>query len=449
MSKYVFITGECDPLPIAYRLQQEGHTVLVGLIDEVVKKQPPGIKEKRKWLYDGMLEKLDGEKLLNGMADWTDKDQWFVMFDYGDLWPWAERALKMGFRKGVFPTEEGYELENDREKGKAFAQQHYPKLHVNEAQAFKKVEDAIKFLEENPDTIYVLKAESSNAETVVPATRNAELAHRQLTGALESEAEGYEKDGFTLEEKIQNPIEISPVMVFWDGIPLFSLVELENKGLGAGNVGRLTGGCQNLSILTPVHCKLNQIAFPPIVEEMAKKQPGVGIYDAGLLWDGRRFQFTEFCGMRWGWDGIFSEIAMSGGASSHFEALQAGENPIAYNYGASVRMFQTQPDPEIADTYQDGYAMDWLDSAESNLWFYCVEKTKSGFASVGYRKDLAVATGASDYLEESVEQAYDAIAEFAMTGAYYRPKFDFFSREYATAIMNRWRWLAGSGLIDA
>lgn len=448
MSKYVFLTGECDPLPIAYKLKRDGHTVIVGLIDEVVKKQPHGIKEKRKWLYDGMIEKEDGEELIKEMAGWTDKDEWFVMFDYGDLWPWAERVMEMGFHKGVFPTEGDYELENDREKGKEFARKNYPGVHVNEAEAFTKVEDAVKFLEENPDTIYVLKAESSNAETVVPMTSNPELAHRQLAGALESEREGYEKDGFTLEEKIRNPIEISPVMVFWDGVPLFSLVELENKGLGAANVGRLTGGCQNLSIRTPLDCRLNQIAFPPIVEQMAKKQPGVSIHDAGLLWDGKRFQFTEFCGMRWGWDGIFSEIAMSGGASGHFEALREGRNPLRYGYGASVRIFQTQPDPEIADTYQDGYAMDWLDDLDEQLYFYCIKKEKEGFESVGYRKDLAVATGASDYMEEAIERAYDAVNGFAMTGAYYRPKFDFLSRDYATSIMNRWRWLAGSGLID-
>lgn len=448
MSKYVFLTGECDPLPIAYHLQQEGHTVVVGLIDEVVKKQPPGIKEKRKWLYEGMLEKQDGEKLLGRMQNWTDKDDWFVMFDYGDLWPWSKRCVEMGFKNGVFPTESGYELENDREKGKEFAREHYPGLHVNEAQSFKKAEDAIKFLEENPETIYVLKAESSNAETVVPATADPELAHRQLIGAIESEKEGYEKDGFTLEEKIPHPLEISPVMVFWNGEPLFSLVELENKGLGAGNVGRLTGGCQNLSIATPLDCKLNQIAFPDVVYEMAKKQPGVGIYDAGLLWDGRRFQFTEFCGMRWGWDGIFSEIAMSGGPSDHFEALRKGENPIIHPYGASVRIFQTQPDPEIADTYQDGYAMDWIEDFSDQLYFYCIQKSEKGYTSVGYRKDLGVATGASRFLTESVELAYDAIKGFAMTGAYYRPKFDFLTNAYQTSIMNRFRWLAGSGMIE-
>lgn len=449
MSQYIFITSECDPLPIAWRLQEEGHLVLVGIVDELMAKASPGILEKRSRLYDGLLEKRDAEKLLAEMAGYSAKDQWFVMFDYGDLWPWAERALAMGFRKGVFPTESGYQLEEDRQAGKAFAKKHYPALHVNEANSFKTVEEAAAFLEENPDTVYVLKADASSAETVVPITNDPELARRQLLGALQSEGKEYEKDGFTLEEKIQNAIELSPVMVFWEGEPLFSLVEIENKGYGAGNVGRLTGGCQNLSIQTPLDCRLNRIAFPPVVEQMAKRHPGAGIYDAGLLWDGQRFQFTEFCGQRWGWDGIFSEIAMSGGCGAHFESLRAGQSPLRHEYGASVRLFQTQPDPEVADTFEDGYAMAWKEDVAEQLYFYCMTEREDGAkVSVGYRKDLGVATGASRFLEEAVESAYDAVRGFAMTGAYYRPKFDFCSRDYATSIMNRYRWLVGSGLID-
>lgn len=451
MDNYIFITADGHPLPIADRMKDDGKNVIVGLIEDPPSEETPESEEKRQELYQGILETQPAEALLEEMAKIENKDEWFIIFDYGDLWPWSQRALDMGFTKGVFPTEEGYTLEKDRKAGKAFAKENYPALHVAEAPQFKSVQDAVKFLNENSDKIYVLKSEGSDAETVVPETPDPELAKLQVIGALQSEKGDYEKGGFTLEEKIKNPIEISPVMVFWNGEPLFSLVELENKGLGAGNIGRLTGGCQNLTIHTDLDCKLNEIAFPPAIYQLAKQQPGIGIYDAGLLYDGKRFCFTEFCSQRWGWDGIFSEISMSDGPVHHFDRIAEGKSPIVYKYGASVRLFQTQPDPKKPGLYQDGYTMDWMDEASDHLYFYCIRKKEldgqEQFVSVGYRKDLGVATAASDYLEAAVGRAYAATKAFAMTGVYFRPQFDFLSEAYPTSIKNRYKWLIRSGLI--
>jgi hypothetical protein len=452
---YCFITKEGDPLPICDRLRDEGKRVLVGMVQGEASRDDSADREKtRLSLYDGILEKKPAEEVIVflGKMPAAERDNWWVGFDYGDLWELSERVLGMGFRKGIFPTEAGYKLEEDRTAGKSFAKKHYPDLKVAPASEFSKVEDAIKFLEQNKDKIYVLKSEGSNAETVVPATQDAELARRQIIGALQAETADYEK-GFTLEEKIRNPIELSPVLLFMDGKPLFSLVELENKPLGAGNIGRLTGGCQNLTIATRMDCELNKIAFPPIVYELAEKQPGISIFDAGLLFDGNDFWFTEFAKDRWGWDGIFSEIAMSGdvhhrmAASRHFDLIARGQNPLQWNFGAAVRLFQTQPDSKRVDVFEDEYAVDWLDEASDGLWFYCIKKQKGQFVSVGYRKDLGVATGAGNTMEEAVNRAYKAAESVAMTGLYFRPKFDMLSRDYFDSILNRYDWLMQSGLL--
>ena len=460
MNNYIFITRDGAPLPLADRLQDEGKRVVVGMtVDDPECKGRPAKNECRLSLYDGILEKKTDIEVMAWMKTLPNKDEWFVMFDYGDLWPQSEKVLSMGFRKGIFPTEEGYKLEKDRQAGKAFAKKYYPNLLVAPVQEFKKVDDAIKFLSEKGDGIYVLKSEGSNAETVVPATTDVDLAKKQIIGALRSEGKDYEKEGFTLEELIENPIEISPVMVFWEGKPLFSLVEFENKPLGAGNIGRLSGGCQNLSFRTRLDCSLNKLAFPPIIYEMAKKQPGIGIYDCGLLCDGNEFYFTEFCSQRWGWDGIFSEIAMCSNddgdmaVSRHFDGISEGFAPLAYNFGASIRLFQTEPDTKRPDVYQDGYAMDWHDRFSNQLFFYLIKKVALGkppedqFVSVGYKKDLGVATGAGRTAEAAINAAYEAAEGFAMTGVYYRPKFDFVSKAYPTAIMNRYDFLKSSGLI--
>lgn len=459
MDNYIFITRDFHPLPIADRLRDDGKNVIVGVVQkEENEKTPPGKSEARLSLYDGILEKQSADDVIEWMAGLPNKDEWFIMFDYGDLWEYSEKALDMGFTKGIFPTEKNYLLEKDRQAGKDFAKKYYPDLKVAEVSEFHKVEDALTFLEENPDKIYVLKSEGSNAETVVPDTTDPELARFQISGALATEAKDYERGGFTLEEKIKNPIELTPVMVFWNGEPLFSLVEIENKPLGSGNIGRLTGGCQDLSIQTRLDCELNKIAFPPIIYEMAKDQTGISIFDAGLLFDGADFFFTEFCATRWGFDGLFAEIAMCGdrrgknSVTRHFDLIAEGKNPLINKFGVAVRLFQTEPNGDEPDMYEGGYTMDWLDEFSENLFLYCLQKInepgeKSRFVSVGYDKDLGCSTGAGNTIEEAVRKAYAAIDGFVMTGVYYRPKFDFLSRDYFTSIMNRYDWLVNSDLL--
>lgn len=457
VDNYIFITADGHPLPIAYRLAQEGKHVTVGMVEHPVSKESPSTDKQRHELYEGMLSIGDADDLLEGMRSIENKDEYFVMFDYGDLWPWSERALDMGFTKGIFPTEKGYELEQDRKAGKKFAKENFPEIYVADAVEFSDVNEALEFLADNPDKLYVLKSCGSEAETVVPMTTNPELARRQIEGALHAEKSEYEKGSFTLEEKIKNPIEISPVMVFWNGKPLFSLVEIENKGLGAGNIGRLTGGCQNLTVLTNLDCGLNRIAFPKAIHDLAARQVGVGIYDAGLLFDGERFNFTEFCSQRWGWDGIFSELTMCRTApgdkfvSRHFDTICDSRSPIQMKYGCAVRLFQTQPDSKEPEIYKHGYTIDWPPECEENLFFYCIKnkilEESTRFFNVGYKKDLGVAVGASDYLISAVDEAYWAARSVAMTGVYYRPKFDFLSEDYSTSILKRFRCLANSGLI--
>jgi phosphoribosylamine-glycine ligase len=460
MDKYIFISRDFHPLPMADRLIDDGKQVVIGLADlEEGEKISPEKNEARKHLYDGILTKHSADEVMEEMKKLPEKDEWFVYFDYGDLWPLAEKALAMGFTKGLFPTEEAYTLEKDRQAGKDFAKKYYPEVKVAEVHEFKKADDAIKFLDEQKESIFVLKSEGSNAETVVPATTDVDLARRQVVGALQTESRDYERGGFTLEEKIRKPIEITPVMVFWDGKPLYSIVELENKPLGSGNIGRLTGGCQNLTIRTHLECRLNEIAFPPIIYEMAKKQPGLSIYDAGLLFDGEgdEFYFTEFCSLRAGFDGAFSQIAMSANRNHkmsvvrHFDLIADGKCPLVWNYGAAVRLFQTEPNGKAPDMYEGGYSMDWLNEFVDQLFFYCIERVeKNGikqFVSNGFEKDLGTATGEGNTLEEAIAMAYKAARGVAMNGLYYRPQFDFLSRDYFTSIMNRYDWLMKSDLI--
>lgn len=458
--KFLFICRDFHSLPIADRLQDDGFEVVLGMVEEEENPKTPKAKsEARLSLYDGILEKHSADDTLKWMRGIKNKDEWFCFFDYGDLWEYSEKALGMGFRVGIFPTEEGYKLEKDREFGKEFARKHFPNLKVAEVHEFKKIDDAIRFLEEQHDKIFVLKSEGSNAETVVPSTHDVDLGRRQIIGALQSEQKDYENGGFTLEELIQNPVEITPVLLCWNGKPLCTLLEFENKNIGSGNIGRLSGGCQNLTMLTGFDSPINRIAFPEVIYQMAKKSPGLSVFDAGLLFDGKNFCFTEFCAQRFGYDGFFSTVAMAGDSMGHenagnfFKAIAAGHNPCRNKFGAAVRLFQSEPSGQHPDMYHAGCAIDWLDSVSDQLFLYCIEhkevegNPKGMFISSGYEKDLGTCTGTGNEVISAVENAYRCATGVAMNGLLYRPKFDYLSRDYFTSIPNRLEFVRRSGLV--
>ncbi len=452
---FIFITRDFHILACADRLKDDGHEVVVGMIGDEIHKTPQAKHEARLSLYDKILDIHDADDVMGWAKKIDDKDEWFFFVDYNDMWEYAEKALEMGFKQGAFPTEDDYEIENDREKGKDWARKHYPELHVADVHEFKSVEEGISFLESQSGKIFVLKAESGEAETVVPETNDADLARMQVIGALNTDKSEYEK-GYCLEEKIKNPVELSPVMVFYNGEPLYSTVELENKQLGSGNIGRLTGGCQSLTIQTPIDCELNKIAFPKIVFEEAKKRVGLSLFDAGLLYDGERFNFGEFAGNRFGFDAFYANVAMSGdergleNAGNYFGAVRQGKNPLRHKYGVCVRLFQTQPGKE--DMYAGGAFIDWLNEISDQLFCYCIEgkkldNGKMGFISNPFEKEIAVATGTGDSVETAISNAYRCATGVAMVGLYYRPQFDFTSKAYFTSIWNRLDFLMESDLL--
>lgn len=244
-----------------------------------------------------------------------------------------------------------------------------------------------------------------------------------------------------LEEKIANCLEVTPVMVFYNGEPVYSLIELENKEIGAGNIGPQKGGNLALSIRTPMDCAINNMAFPDVVHEMAKKHPGLAIFDMGLLYCDGVFYFTEFCAMRYGWDGIFSEMVMRDDGEpfvgAYFQDIVGGNNPLINTYGASVRLFNIASEMEFTEQSEGGIPIHIDDGIENNLFLYRVKQKGKKIVSVGGRDLLGVATGSSNIMETAVGKAYDVVRGVTFDRLYYRPKFDFLSTDYQSSILNR------------
>lgn len=450
--KYFYITFEGIGMPVAYRLLKEGHEVVVSQIQDNKelgngdKEETPETKKRRLSLYNGVFKKLAMPQMLIQMRAEKDKDNCFVIFDFNNMWKYADIIRGMGYKNGFFPTKKDFESESDREGAKETVKKHYPDLTIGEVHEFKKAQDGIQFLTENVDKMWVLKGNADGAQTVCPDTKNQTLAKEEIITNLENNAKDYEGMGYILEEKIVDPIELTPEAIWYNGKLLAITLDIENKPMGAGNRGKQCGCAQNLIIKIDNDSELARIAFPPYIHEEAAKRKGLFVFDAGILCKEGKYFFTEFCSQRWGFDAFFTELAMCDSVGAYFEAIVAGQDPFKYKYGAAVRGFNMDVD-ENRYTMGDR-KMSWLDDTDENTWIYDMKLKNENPISAGCAWDLAVFTGASNSLELAVDRAYKAEEGFSFSNMIARPKFDFMSKDYPTSIINRYNFVISNKLIN-
>jgi hypothetical protein len=439
-------TYEGYGLPVAYHLLREGHDVTVAQVEdqaevlsELEKNLPaedPEERKRRLSLYDDLLEKRPAAEVVKELEANQNREDTYLYFDLNHLFRYSEPLSQLGY-PGNYPTAEDYRLEIDREAAKQFVRDHYPQVHVGENHRFAKAEEARAFLQ-GSDELWVLKGLEEDARTVVPEIEDPDLARDQILEALFQAREEYESAGFLLERRIPNMLEFTPQRIYVDGKVVSTLMVLENKPLGAGNVGPLTDCAQDLTFLIDPDDRISEIAFPPIVDEMAKAHKGVFYWDASLLIDSRtgRIYFGEFCANRPGYNALYNQMGLAGGAGKYFESLARGRNPFPDNQvGAAVRLFNLHEDDEgwpLANA-----AVDYRSRSERDLWLTDLRCAKQRLRTAGFKETLGVATGSGHSLTEAAKRAHRAIEELSFEGLFYRPLFDLVSREYKTSIANR------------
>lgn len=468
IKKFVVFSFDGDLFPLAYKLiTEEGfkeEDVIVCQIDDgsilgtdtwISQKEAPEVKKRRLSLYDGMLKKLSLSTTMEKLRQIKDKDECFVVFGHNSLCKIADKIQKMGFKNGLFPNWEDYEREQERQKSKDFVKKYYPNLKVAETKEFKGVDKVIKFIESS-DKFWVVKSDGNHGETIVPDRDDLELAKEQIKSELTSYKSAYDKGGLILEQKIMNATEFAPQMIWYNGEPVCSEIEIETRMFGSGDIGDQTGGNENVIIQTELDDKINEIAFPQIMHDIAKKHKGMFIADVGILSDGKDFYFTEFAGCRHGWFGILSELSCSENKgkmiSSYFGAILNGENPYKYKFGTVLCTYSIRSDTKIAGLGQEDLSIHIKKEAMKNFFPIQCKMKKDQLVNVGYREfdssPLAVVVGRGDKLEDAVKMIYDTLKGVSLKGLYFRPQFDFLSIDYVSSIPNRIKFLQQKRLID-
>ncbi len=457
LKHFVVFTLSGEGASIALKLQDEGRDVILAMLPneesaltdkELESRTAPDKKgkeqEKRRLtLYDGMVNKMNADDVVDMLKEVPSPEEYFLFFDFNHCFRYAEQLSGLGFN-GNFPTEEDRLLEVEREEAKSFVEKHYTHLETPEHHEFDTIEEATDFLAENDD-IFVLKPFNDAAKTVVPTSTVPEMAHQELIAALENDKNGYEKDHFILEKKIIDVIELTPEMNFYNGKPLFALMDIEEKRLEAGEQGMMTGCAQDLVFPINMGSKICRAAFPPAVYDMAKKHEGWFVWDASILIDKKdgTMYFGEFCPNRKGYNAFYTELSMLPSASKYFESLVAGKNPfpilplrIDGQFGASARMFNLKYDDKgLTSDDTPIISMD-----EKNVWLLDAKLDDEQLCTAGYTWDIATVTGNGKTPENAAFNLYENIKQVNFNSSYKRPLFDYTSLDYPNSILNRYNY---------
>lgn len=455
--KYVFITFTGLSLPIAYKLQQEGNEVIVGQIEnikdyvmeeEIARASESDInRERRLHLFHHILKMQPAQQVVELLRAAENPQEYFVFFEENNLYRWADKVRDLPVH-GNFPTKEDYMFEVDREFAKEFVQKHYPRLHATEVKEFSKAAEGINFLKETDD-IWVLKGKHDHAKTYVPTINDVELAKGQIIEILNNFPTEYERLGYILEIFIPSIIEMTPEKIYYDGVPIATTLNFENKSFGSGNISIQTGCAEDLIFPTEMEDKINKICFPAIIDEMAKQHKGLFIWDASILINKRdgKLYFGEFCANRPGYNSLFTELALVGNVTSFFEKIVKKQSPFTIGTVAtSVRLFNLNRDEETEQVAAN-ISIDYRPEIEKDLWLWDVQKNKRGkLMTVGSDWNLAIITGAGKSIDEAIRKMYRNVDGFAFVGVYYRSKDDFLSHDYSTSIINRLNYGLEHGL---
>lgn len=426
--KFIVLTFGWDDTPfygaaIAKKLTEEGYDVTLGYADERITKD----KANNTKTFDGIVKKYHIDKLIPAMKKMDNKDSYFIICDHSELYKYAEELVSSGFNNGLFQTKADFELEKKRELGMELVKKYYKGIDIIPFTEHNTIEEATKFLNEN-EGVFVIQSKGDFVSTYVPQTDEPEVAKEQSIGQLNKFKKDYQKGGIILKTKLINPVEITPQIVFYNGKPVYNTLDLETKNIGDGQNNGYQVGCgTNLIISTDADEKLNTIAFPQIVTDMAKKHTGMFVWDISIyLYEGKMY-FGEFCANRMGFDACFTEMDMSGGAGKYFESVMEGKNPLRYKFGTSVRIFDLEKKGGQEISYN---------GIEDHTWILECVKNEDKLTSTQKCVDLAVLTSYGNTIEEAVDKVYDYKDSFSFKEFYSKTKSDFLS-DYPTSIMSR------------
>ena len=442
---YIIFTKGMDGITYGVRLKEEGNNVIMAILPD--EKEDPEILKRRATIGDGLIDRYPADKvikLLSKIPD-EDRDEYFIDWDFNYSPEYADKIRKIPGVPffGLMPTKEGRALEDDRHAAQEFVNQNYLNLEIPEEMEFKAVEEAIAHIEEG-NKVYVVKCNGDHVTVFVPEAKEFKDAIGEIKSHLESNKSELEKEGFILQEKIINPVEVTPEALFINGKPLYWMVDIENKRIAAGDYGKIVGCSIDLNFIPNPGSKLVQYGLKDYYKK-AEEDKLTNWMDASMYVDRHtnKAYFGEFCPERRGYNSFLTELSMLPSVSYFFESVIAGINPFesAKPFGVSIRVFNSQTDEERHP--KGGLA---IKAYGRNVWLWDVKKDeKDNLVTVGESDSAACITGVGDTVDEAIENVFYNLGNFCMQDMMLRT--DFKTEEWY-GLKKRYTYLEENGWLE-
>jgi phosphoribosylamine-glycine ligase len=442
---YVIFSYYNEGLMFAEKLIQEGNDVVIAMLtpEDVGKKADDKELEKRRQKTgEGIVKKYSSKemlKFLKAVSD-EDKNEYFIVWDFNWAPEIAEQVEVMGFA-GLYPHKIDREMEEDREIGQKIVKENYKLLQPPEEQEFKSIEDALKVIEET-ENLWVIKPNNDELTCYIPVSEDIEMFKKEAKSFLENEKQELEKDGFIMQEKILQPVEVCGEALWYDGKPVWFTADIEYKKKGAGNTGCQVGCAGNLVYILNENSKLVKIALKDY-EPIAEKRKLTNFMDASVLIDRKtnKYYFGEYCPSRPGWAAFVTELSMLPSVSYFFECVKNRITPnFDKKYGFAIPIFNDNTNKERYS--QEDLSIQVQDP--NNVWLTNVYKNKEGeIMTTAMYADTCYVTGQGDTAEEAIKSAEENLKNVAFKDMYYRS--DYFEKEKWFGILFEFDWLEKNG----
>lgn len=428
---FAVVTKDFSGLGFAKMLQDQGENVVL------VAKSDGEDAESQK-LFDqvgeGWLKRMELSKAQVELKS----PQTYWIFTENNFPEIADKLRRQGQK--VFGTSAFSDrMEHDREY--AIEQANQCGLKSPETYECHSREDGLKYLEENPDTAYVLKPdEGSNAETFVPELDEDAAANEETFTYLEHMKK--EPKSYILQERVRGT-EVNVEVWMYEGDPFFAFATLEAKRQHEEDLGSMTGCAGDAAWVIPVDSQLVKMTVGKMFP-LYKKEKYTGFADVNVILTDKGPCYLESCN-RMGYNAhpnLFTNLAED--SLGHILAdwmdgkIEGMYERFSQDFGVSLCLFIDHP--------QEGLPVN-----VERFWdrFFPFDGYEEGgkFLLTGYSPEVGIFLSRGRTIESAFQSAYNDLIDeegCSYPGRYLR--MDLADGGYPNAVLDRYHTLEEMGL---
>lgn len=408
MANFWVFTADHSGLPLATRLQEEGHRVVLVLIrpekrtgKTVMPKTPQEAKhnaDKTKYLLkngNGLVKKMWAEEALPQI-----KRQDYVFFDQIYGWQYGDALFKRGV-KVLGGSQVGYTLETERRDTLNMLKKmgfDVPRQKYFGAGASQQ---GVVFLQNLKDEmLFVFKSDNPKVITQVAYDSNEELIQK-----LNAERQEIDADGFLLQQKVEG-YEFAVETWYQQGVPVIANVDIEAKKKYNEMAEIQTGCACGLTWPIPVDHPLRERVNAPF-DKFAAKYVGTGFLDLSVIYDYRedKMYALEVCGCRPAYNAFYALLSLAQMPVGEMLMRYLDGKPMAEvfqeDFAASLRLFNDSNTADQKISIAKGY--------EKNFWIWDCHRSKGGIVTTG--TEFGESTGITTAISDTPAGAFDKVRE--------------------------------------